>query len=711
MTSKLTLDDARRPGRIPAAFLALVLLFVSGTFLWGGQVKVKPKDLAIQYQDWLKSVDYIIKDKERDVFLHLTMDRERDLFIEAFWRLRDPTPGTPENEFKTEHTKRFQEANRRYRFGSAREGWMTDRGRFYIILGPPRSTEYIAGDYDVFPAEIWSYYGDTAKGMPVHFQLVFYQYKNAGELELYDPVADGPARLLVNGMTDYLPSDYQGMYRKLFEKQPDLATVAFSIIPGEMSAGYQPSLESTIYMAAIIDSPKKGLDETYATHFLNFKGIVSTEYLTNYMNSEGQVAIVFDPLTNLAFCDFVVVPERLSLDYYAPKNEYFCAFQIDVSLRSGEKTIFQYGKEYPLTIPESQLKDTEGMGFSIADSFPIIEGKYHLTVLLRNTAGKEFTVFERDVDVPPADGPPRIVGPALGVKLIETQAGVRLPFQAEKKKLNPNPKKLFAASDEIVYQFSVIGLTEEVLKGGRVEALIKGTTGGDTNQKSFVIPLDGRVLRRTQSFTGSMPAAGFPPDYYDLSLILKDPQGNVLDEQKANFIVSPAKTLSHPVIAAKSFMLANGFLYHYMLAHQYDQMDLKAKAETAYRKAYAANPSYLQKVPDYAAFLLKAQKPEEALTVIETVKDDANFRFQYFLLRGRALLELKRNDEAVQSLLFGNRIYNSDAGLLAALGTGYHRLGQKENALGALRASLKLNPNQPQVEKLIQEIEGKKETR
>lgn len=90
MTSKLTLDDARRPGRIPAAFLALVLLFVSGTFLWGGQVKVKPKDLAIQYQDWLKSVDYIIKDKERDVFLHLTMDRERDLFIEAFWRLRDP---------------------------------------------------------------------------------------------------------------------------------------------------------------------------------------------------------------------------------------------------------------------------------------------------------------------------------------------------------------------------------------------------------------------------------------------------------------------------------------------------------------------------------------------------------------------------------------------------------------------------------------------
>lgn len=701
--------DATRPtGRTPAVFLMLMMSLTFGALLLGGQAKVKPKNLPYEYQEWLKLVDYIIMDKERDVFLHLTTDRDRDLFIQAFWRLRDPTPGTPENEFKTDHTKRFQEANRKFRFGSSREGWMTDRGRFYIILGPPVSTEQIAGDYDVFPAEIWSYYGDTLKGLPTHFELVFYQYKNAGEFKLYDPISDGPARLLVKGMTDYAPSNYQAMYDELFKKQPDLAIVAFSIIPGEMSSGYQPSLQNTIYMAAIMESPKKGLDETYATHFLNFKGVVSTEYLTNFMKNVGMVAIVFDPLMDLAFCDFAVVPERLSLDFYVPKSEYFCAFQMDVSLRSGDKTVFQYGKEYPLTIPEGQLKDTEGMGFSIADSFPIIEGKYHLTVLLRNTAGKEFTVFEHDVDVPPVDGPPRIVGPVLGVKLIEAPAGVRLPFQAERKKLNTDPKNLFAASDEIVCQFSVIGLTEEVLKGGWVEALIKGTTGGDPHQKSFVIPLEGRGLRRAQSFTNSMPAADFPPDYYDLSLVLKDSRGNALDQQKANFIVSSAKTLPHPVIAAKAFSLVNGFMFHYMLAHQYDQMDRKAKAEAAYKKAYATNPSYLQKIPDYAAFLLKDQKPEEALTVIETVKNDANLRFQYLLLRGRALLDLKRYDEAVQSLSLGNITYNSDAGLLAALGSAYHGLGQKGNALEALRASLRLNPNQPEIEKLIQEIEGKK---
>jgi GWxTD domain-containing protein len=684
------------------------MLVMLEALLFSGQAKVNPKDLAPQYQAWLKLVAYIIMDKERDVFLHLTTDRDRDLFIQAFWRSRDPTPGTPENEFQTEHMKRFAEANRRFRFGSAREGWMTDRGRFYILLGPPVSTENIAGSRDVYPAEIWSYYGDTTKGLPTHFELVFYQYKNAGEFRLYDPVSDGPARLLVKGMTDYAPSDYEAMYKDLFKAEPDLALVAFSIIPGESEYGLRPSLQTPIYMAAITDAPKKGLDESYATHFLNFKGVVSTEYLTNYMKSVGQAAIVFDPLTGLTFCDFAVVPERLSLDYYEPKSQYFSAFQMDVSLHSGDKTIFQYSKEYPLTIPEAQLKETEGMGFSIADSFPIIEGKFHLTVLLRNTAGKEFTVFEHDVSVPPVDGPPRIVGPVLGVKLAEAQAGVRLPFQSELKKLNPDPKNPFAASDEIVYQFCVTGLMEELLKGGWVEVRVKGNEAGETHQKSFVIPLAGGGSRRAQSFTNSMPAADFPPDYYDFTLILKDSRGNTLDQEKANFIVSPAKTLSHPVVAAKAFALTNGFILHYMLAHQYDQMDQRAKAEAAFKKAYAGNPAYLQRIPEYAAFLLKDNKPEEALTVVDSLKNDSNLRFQYFFLRGRALLELKRYDEAVESLSSGNRIYNSDAGLLAALGTGYYRLGQKENALAVLRASLKLNPGQPEVEKLIREIEVKK---
>jgi len=703
---------SRRGGWLSGAlFLAGVTLIAFlrlGAPVLSAQAKINPKDLPAPYQEWLKLTAYIIKDAERDVFLRLTTDRDRDIFIKAFWRNRDPTPGTPENEFEDEHIKRFQEANRRFKFGSAREGWMTDRGRIYIILGPPISKEYIEGDMDVYPAEIWSYYGDTAKGLPTHFELVFCQYKNAGEFKLYDPVADGPARLLVKGLTDYSPSDYQAMYQELFKKQPDLALVAFSIIPGESSMGYQPSLDSSRYMAAIIDSPKKGLDESYATHFLSFRGIVSTEYLTNYMKCDGLASVSYDPLLGLAFCDFVLAPERLSLDYYAPKEQYFCAFQIDVSLRSGEQVILQYGKEFPVTIREDQVKDTEGMGFSIADSFPVVEGRYRLMVLLRNTAGKEFSVYETDISVPPTDGAPRLFGPVLGVKMTETPPGARLPFQLERRKLNPDPKSLFAGSDEIVYQFAVVGLTEELLKGGRIEAAVTKASGGTGPLKSFQVPVTPEGTGRNRSFSGSFPAADLPPDYYEMSLVLSDSAGNSLDARKAPFVVSPIRSLPHPVVAAKSFPLSNRFLYQYMVAHQYELTGQAAKAEEAYRSALAANPSYLQKVPDYAAFLIKAGKPENGLSVLESIKTAESLRFQYHLLRGRALLALRRYEDAVKDLVAANAIYNSDAGLLADLGTCYDKLGLKQKALESLRASLRLNPQQPDIERLVRELEARK---
>ncbi len=50
---------------------------------------------------------YIILPEERATFLGLETDAERVQFIEQFWKRRDPTPDTPENEFKEEHYRRI----------------------------------------------------------------------------------------------------------------------------------------------------------------------------------------------------------------------------------------------------------------------------------------------------------------------------------------------------------------------------------------------------------------------------------------------------------------------------------------------------------------------------------------------------------------------------------------------------------------------------
>ncbi len=98
------------------------------------------RELESPYRKWVnEDVVYIITDEERAAFERLQTDAEREHFIEQFWQRRDPTPGTPANEFKEEHYRRIAYANEHY--ASSIPGWKTDRGRIYIIYGPPDEIE------------------------------------------------------------------------------------------------------------------------------------------------------------------------------------------------------------------------------------------------------------------------------------------------------------------------------------------------------------------------------------------------------------------------------------------------------------------------------------------------------------------------------------------------------------------------------------------
>jgi GWxTD domain-containing protein len=114
------------------------------------------------YQKWVnEDVAYIIDDRERAVFAGLQTSEEREKFIEQFWVRRDPTPGTFANEVKEEHYRRIGYANDRYFAGIP--GWKTDRGRRYIVSGPPDEIYAYPGGNPAtgisYPYEIWLYKG------------------------------------------------------------------------------------------------------------------------------------------------------------------------------------------------------------------------------------------------------------------------------------------------------------------------------------------------------------------------------------------------------------------------------------------------------------------------------------------------------------------------------------------------------------------------
>jgi GWxTD domain-containing protein len=688
--------------RMPRLAAAVVLALLS--VLPAAGQKTAEKDLARPYQDWLDLVAYHIQPVEKDVFLRLTNDRDRDVFIETFWKQRDPTPGTPENEFRDELKKRFQYCNEWLGRNTTRPGWKTDQGRIYMILGPPQGIERFEATLGVVPCTSWSYYGDPRRNLPPQFVLLFYQRSGVGEWKLYDPVSDGPTRLLLNQREIGDPFDYETLYEKVYELSPTLAEVAITRIPGEYNYDMSPSPRNAILLADIVESPKKDINPSYATHFLDYKGMVSTEYLTNYVDSYSEVSLVADPVTGLRFCHFSMVPVDVNVDYYVPKSQYYCNFQVNVSLRSGETVVFQYSREFPLYFPEDSWERVKANGLAVEDSFPVAEGQYKLSILMTNTVGKQFSLLEQDLTVPPLKTGPAIDGPFLGYKFETYQRDIHVPFKVLDKKLVVDPKKTFAASDSIAVLFSILNVTEALIKGGEARITVRGLRQANPVRKTYTVRLDTPLTGQTLSVPYLIPAGELEPDYYDVIVTLAGPNGEVLDEKRDAMTISPATALGHPIANAKGIPLANQFLFRYMLAEQNEKTNRPAAARTYYEDAYRMRPEYKDGVVRYGTFLVKSGAFDEALKLAEDLRGDDKRRFMFHVIRGQALLGLEKFDEALADLEQANRIYNSETGVLNGLGRCYQKLGRKTDALGAYNASLKLNPDQPEIKKAVAEL-------
>jgi GWxTD domain-containing protein len=163
------------------------------------------RELEPAYKKWLnEDVIYIILPEEREAFLKLTTNEEREQFIESFWARRNPDPDSPENSFKEEHYRRIAYANEHYSSGIP--GWKTDRGRIYIMWGPPdqeedhdaggsydRPPEEGGGSTETYPWEQWRY--RYLEGMGENVILEFVDPSQSGEFHLTSDPSEKDALL------------------------------------------------------------------------------------------------------------------------------------------------------------------------------------------------------------------------------------------------------------------------------------------------------------------------------------------------------------------------------------------------------------------------------------------------------------------------------------------------------------------------------------
>ncbi len=177
--------------------------------------KALKHELSEDDKKWLnQDVRWIITDEERKAFMQLSNEEEREQFIEAFWDRRNPNPDSEDNEFKDEHYRRIEYANEHFQAGMP--GWMTDRGRIYIVFGPPdeieshpsggsyqRPQEEGGGETSTFPFEQWRYRYIEGIGQEIILEFVDDCQCGAYEMTMDRSKKDALLHTPGGGLTQY----------------------------------------------------------------------------------------------------------------------------------------------------------------------------------------------------------------------------------------------------------------------------------------------------------------------------------------------------------------------------------------------------------------------------------------------------------------------------------------------------------------------------
>jgi GWxTD domain-containing protein len=667
------------------ALTSLVLLFFSCCPL-------SASDLPEKYRKWLEEeVVYLITPKEKEVFLKLQTDREREVFIEAFWKQRDPAPETPQNEFREEHYRRFNYANEYLGRGTGQPGWKTDQGRIYIILGPPNNIEKYEDIDGVYPAQIWFYYGDPRSNLPPAFNIIFFKKEGTGEYILYSPSDYGPQALVADYM--YNARDAREAYQKLYQLSPNLAEQSLSLIPSERMAPGIINLASNRLLATVLSLPQRKIEDAYAQAWFKFKDLIEVEYSTNYLKADFEIWTRQDNQGNYLI-NYSFEPAKLSVE--PDGSNYLVRFDLNGRISDDQgKTIYQFARTLPLTLTRDQLTGIGQRSISFQDVFPLIPGDYNFDLLAKNPLSKEFSSYSCRLTLPPGSDRPQVGKVLLAYDLQPSSAaGGVAPFTVEPGQILVQAKKAYLPSDDLIFCCQLSGLKGDLRSEARLRYQLSQEDKPILNQE---VKMDG--LGRDNVFTGRIPLNGCRPGYYTLAVELLA-ANQVLSSARANFELSDSSGLPHPVIVSKALISPEEELFQTGL--QLLNSNRVQEACQRLSRAYAARPDLSQAIA-YGEALFRNNDFQSVLTVIKPF-DRPEAPAEVVSLLGRTYQSI---DEFSQATVYYEQYLNRfglSVEIMNYLGTCYFQLGDKDRALAIWEKSLSLDASQDRLKELVRSL-------
>jgi GWxTD domain-containing protein len=668
-----------------------------GSILAAGQI-------SDVHEKWIEEeVPYIITDREKEVFLQLENAEERDRFIDAFWARRDPNPATPVNEFKEEHYKRIEYANEFLGRETFSPGWRTDRGRYHIILGAPKTIERFSGSNEIVDSELWFYQTGNERGLPGAFYLLFFQRHGVGEFELYHPSGDGPNSLL-RGTGSVAGQDDLAAVEKLEGFSPELAHASLSFdagLPPDYLTG-RAALGSDSVLVRIEESPKRAVRTDYLDAFLLYGDRVAADYSFNFVPNRNVFAVLAGPeSTAIVHYGLELDPESFGLASDEEKTKFYTTLDVSLEVRTRQGTlVLANDRSDYLELSPGQVTEVERYPVAYQDSFPLVPGDYTVSVILRNRALKRYTVAEVELAVPDfRRSAPALTRPILAFR---TERLLSPVSEGEVRTFQVGPMRLDPSSDEV---FAI---------GDVVSAFVQGVGAPPGSRVQMELRLGERVLDAKEAGLDAASATalaelstlGAEGGEYVVRARLLGPDGAQLSEQETSLSLTPRTSVSRP-----RFVYRRGFnsgipgLLPLVLGDQWWSLGKSDLAFSYYQKAVAAeNPKLPQARWKLARVYLSRGHTSRALELL--VPLEASFPAQYEVVSGLGLVYSRIGDDAkaVTYLERAVSLSTPDTAVLNALGESHQRLGNLDQAKGFYRRSLDLDPEQPAVRERLGEL-------
>jgi GWxTD domain-containing protein len=494
--------------------------------------------LGKPYQEFLSGpVSYLITKAERQAFGNLKTDSERDSFMERFWEVRNPAPGSGQNDFREEYYRRVAWANAQYGNDAGSDGWRTDRGRTYILFGRPQTSSSWVGQQELYPIELWFYANPGLTELPPFFYVLFCDKDGIGGYRFYHPWIDGPDKL-IRGTAG---GTKESAYRYLRSISAELAAASLSFIPGEPAdtetysgsmasasilRGIQAYSQMPSYVAAMSERSQRLARVTSRVEF----DLARTNLLVFAAREKGEAWL------------------HWQLQVHDPKQPKVAGGRVryDVAARlySGGKLVYERSDAPGFAVPAGGAEELNRKPFIYEARMPVVEGRYKLTVTAHNPAAGKTYEASRDFAVL-NDAGQGLLSEIVVVSKIERDHRAR-PFQFGGVKFTPSPtgEAATGAGLRIFYEL--------ILPDPRPEELtVEYVIGGVANKlrKTFEDKIDAKLADEFRSlFTSkTLPLDGLPPGSYQLALRVKNTRTGAVIANSAPFHLTAGGESAPPV--------------------------------------------------------------------------------------------------------------------------------------------------------------------